>query len=112
MSARSDLQGWLELRAVKGLGPITYTRLINQFGSPQAIQRANLPALVATGDISSSLAQALQQPLSDKIHKEIHADNAVHHSSLRGITPGRWIAVRTCCNNCALSRLRVPFRTR
>jgi len=74
MSAPSDLQGWLELRAVKGLGPITYTRLINQFGSPQAIQRANLPALVAMGDISSSLAQALQQPLSDKIHKEIQRE--------------------------------------
>ena len=74
MSARSDLQGWLELRAVKGLGPITFTRLINQFGSPQAIQRANLPALVATGDLSSSLAQALQQPLSDKIHKEIQRE--------------------------------------
>ena len=74
MSALVDLQGWLELRAVKGLGPITYTRLINRFGSPKAIRGANLSALVASGDLSSSLAQALQQPLSDKTYHEIQRE--------------------------------------
>jgi len=74
MSTLSDVQGWLELRAVKGLGPITYTRLINRFGSPKAIRGANLSALVASGDLSSSLAQALQQPLSDKTYHEIQRE--------------------------------------
>ena len=74
MSTLSDLQGWLELRAVKGLGPITYARLINRFGSPQGIREANLSALVATGDLSSSLAQALQQPISDKTYNEIQRE--------------------------------------
>lgn len=74
MSTSSDLQGWLELRAVKGLGPITYTRLISQFGSPEAIRRANLPALVATGDLSPALATSLQQPLSNTTYKQIQRE--------------------------------------
>ncbi len=77
MAASSALQGWLELRAVKGLGPITYSRLINRFGSPKAIREANFSALVATGELSPSLAQSIQQPLSDhsskKIQQEIEA---------------------------------------
>lgn len=74
MSRSPDLQGWLELQAVKGLGPITYTRLINQFGSPEAIRRADLPALVATGDLTPALAQSLQQPLSDTTHTQIQRE--------------------------------------
>ncbi len=45
----SPLQGWLELLAVKGLGPVTYTRLINRFGSPEAIRSLNAHALVSIG---------------------------------------------------------------
>ena len=86
MSQSSDLQGWLELRAVKGLGPITYTRLINRFGSPEAIRKANLSELVATGDLSSSLASALHQPLSastiQHIQRELEAVEAGKFSIL------------------------------
>ena len=74
MSNSPDLQGWLELRAVKGLGPITYARLIDQFGSPEAIRKANLSALVATGALSPALAKSLQQPLSDTTHKQIQRE--------------------------------------
>ncbi|MDH5562795.1 MAG: DNA-processing protein DprA [Nitrospirota bacterium] len=74
MSRPSALQGWLELRAVKGLGPITYTRLINRFGSPDAIRRANLSALVATGDLSPALAASLQQPLPETTAKQIQRE--------------------------------------
>ncbi len=74
MGTSSALQGWLELRAVKGLGPITYARLINRFGSPQAILKANFSALVATGDLSPSLAQSLQKPLPDHTVKEIQRE--------------------------------------
>jgi len=74
MSRPSALQGWLELRAVKGLGPITYTRLINRFGSPDAIRRANLSALMATGDLSPALAASLQQPLPETTAKQIQRE--------------------------------------
>ncbi len=68
------MQGWLELRAVKGLGPITYSRLINRFGSPEAIHKAPLSELIATGDLSPSLAQALKQPLSEICAKQIERE--------------------------------------
>jgi DNA processing protein len=74
MGTFSALQGWLELRAVKGLGPITYTRLINRFGSPEAIRKANLSELVATGDLSPSLAHALQKPPPDNIQKQVRRE--------------------------------------
>lgn len=73
----SPLQGWLELLAVKGLGPVTYTRLINRFGSPEAIRSSNAHTLVSLGEISPSLARALHQPIStetqDQITKELQA---------------------------------------
>ena len=73
----STLQGWLELLAVKGLGPVTYTRLINRFGSPEAIRSLNTHTLVSMGEISPSLAMAIHQPLSaeaqDHIAKELQA---------------------------------------
>ena len=68
------MQGWLELRAVKGLGPITYSRLINRFGSPAAIRKASPSELIATGDLSPSLAQALKQPLSEISAKQIERE--------------------------------------
>ncbi len=91
MGTSSALQSWLELRAVKGLGPITFTRLINRFGSPQAILEANFSALVATGDLSPSLAQSLQKPLPDhtvkEIQREIEAVEAGRFSILTLIDP-------------------------
>ncbi len=68
------LKGWLELQAVKGLGPITFTRLINRFGSPEAIRLANLTELAKTGDISPSLARSLKQPLSTTTYKQIQRE--------------------------------------
>ncbi|MDH5587390.1 MAG: DNA-processing protein DprA [Nitrospirota bacterium] len=86
MSRSSALQGWLELRAVKGLGPITYTRLIHRFGSPEAIRQAHLSELVATGDLSSSVAAALRLPLSTSttqhIQRELEAVEAGKFSIL------------------------------
>ena len=74
MGTASDFRSWLELRAVKGLGPITYTRLINRFGSPEAIRGANLSTLVSTGDLSPSLATSLQRPLSGQTQKQIQRE--------------------------------------
>jgi len=74
MGSLSALQGWLELRAVKGLGPITFARLINRFNSPEAIRNANLSELVATGGVSSALAQSLQQPISHSSYTQIQRE--------------------------------------
>jgi len=86
MGRLSALQGWLELQAVKGLGPITFARLISRFGSPEAIRNANLSELVATGGVSSALAQSLQQPLphdrSTQIQRELEAVEAGRFSIL------------------------------
>jgi len=86
MSNPSDLQEWLELRAVKGLGPITYGRLLRRFGSPEAIRSANLSALVAAGELSPSLAEVLHQPVPEKnaqqIQREIDAVAAGRFSLL------------------------------
>lgn len=82
----SSLQEWLELLAVKGLGPITYSRLINRFGTPQAIRASNMSALVSEGELSPSLAKALQQRLSsdaqEHIAKELEAVEAGRFSIL------------------------------
>lgn len=67
----SSLQGWLELLAVKGLGPVTYSRLINRFGSPEAIRSTDVRKLIADGEISPSLGRALQQPLSSEAQEHI-----------------------------------------
>jgi DNA processing protein len=73
----SSLQEWLELLAVKGLGPVTYTRLINRFGSPKAIRSSDPHILIEKGEISPSLARALHQSISaeeqDHIAKELQA---------------------------------------
>jgi DNA processing protein len=74
MSQSSALQRWLELRAVKGLGPITYTRLINRFGSPEAIRKVHFSELVATGDLSPALALALHEPLSESTQQHIQRE--------------------------------------
>lgn len=73
----SSLQEWLELLAVKGLGPVTYTRLINRFGSPEAIRSSDPHILIEKGEISPSLARALHQSISaeEQVHiaKELQA---------------------------------------
>jgi len=76
----SSLQGWLELLAVKGLGPVTYTRLIKRFGSPESIRASAVRTLVEEGEIPPSLARALQRPLpseaQEHIAKELEAVQA------------------------------------
>jgi DNA processing protein len=87
----SSLEEWLELLAVKGLGPVTYTRLIKRFGSPEAIRSSDVRALVAEGEISPSLARALHQPLPSEtqahIAKELEAVQAGRFSILTLVDP-------------------------
>ncbi len=56
-----NLSSWLELRAVKGLGPGTMSRLVLSFGSPQAVQAASVEELVMQGGVSVPVAQEIQR---------------------------------------------------
>ena len=56
-----DLSAWLLLRAVKGLGPGTVSRLVLDFGSPQAVQTASVQELISRGGISLPVAERIHQ---------------------------------------------------
>lgn len=55
-----SLEAWLALRSVKGLSDATLFRLIQRFGSPEAIQRTSIRDLVQNG-LSSSVAEAIHR---------------------------------------------------
>ena len=74
MDALSALQEWLELRAVQGLGSLTLTRLIQQFGSPDTIRRAPISQLTSVAGVSPSLAHMLHEPLPHKITEQIQRE--------------------------------------
>ncbi len=57
---RHALQAWLALRAVNGLGEAALFRLVQTFGSPQAVLTATLTALTEAG-CSPRLAQAIRR---------------------------------------------------
>lgn len=55
------LRSWLTLRAVRGLREGALCRLVQTFGSPEAVQAASTDALVGTGEINRAVALAIQQ---------------------------------------------------
>ncbi len=62
MSSRDEsLPAWLALRAVKGLGAGTISRLVRHFGSPQAVQAASARDLTEHVGISVALAERIKQ---------------------------------------------------
>ena len=54
-----SLEPWLLLRAVNGLSDGTLTRLVREFGSPQAVTVASMPELQNRGGISRHVATAI-----------------------------------------------------
>jgi len=54
-----SLKPWLLLRAVKGLSDGTLTKLVREFGSPQAVSSAPIQELQSRGGISKNLAAAI-----------------------------------------------------
>jgi DNA processing protein len=71
MHDTASLQSWLLLRAIRGIGDATYFRLIQAFGSPDAILRASCEQLMAVGQISSSLAQTIRRGPDDEAKRAI-----------------------------------------
>jgi DNA processing protein len=65
------VQSWLLLRAIRGLGDATYFRLVQAFGSPDAILRASREELLTVGQIKSSLAQAICQGPDDEAKRAV-----------------------------------------
>ncbi|WP_447977673.1 DNA-processing protein DprA [Candidatus Nitrospira bockiana] len=60
MAHRSPLRSWLLLRAVPGLGDASYCRLIDAFGSPEAVFSAAPDQLAAVDRVGPSLARAIR----------------------------------------------------
>lgn len=61
MAGPSSLRLWFQLRAVPRLGDAGLCRLMETFGSPEAVLQASLDSLQAGGSISRAVAQAIQQ---------------------------------------------------
>ena len=59
MASDESLGSWLRLRAVRGVGDATFCRLVQCFGSPDAVFAASAERLVEAGSVSPSLAHAI-----------------------------------------------------
>lgn len=70
MPDAGSLPSWLLLRAIRGLGDATYFRLVQVFGSPDAILRASREELLAV-QVKSSLAQAICQGPDDEAKRAV-----------------------------------------
>jgi DNA processing protein len=55
------LRSWFALRAVRELSDASLCRLLQEFGSPEAIRGAPMEALMATGGIKRAVALTIQQ---------------------------------------------------
>ena len=67
----ASLRTWFVLRALRGLGDATICRLVQAFGSPEAVLAASAAELLTLGGLSNSLAQAVQQGLDRDTQQEI-----------------------------------------
>lgn len=61
MAGSDSLSVWLALRAVQGLDDNLLCRLVQAFGSPEAVRRASASALIEQGGLALSLAAAVQR---------------------------------------------------
>ena len=72
-----DLSSWFELRSVKGVGPATFSHLVQKFGSPRAVRGTTTEELMAQGGVSLAVAERIhQQPNPDTqraIDRELQA---------------------------------------
>ncbi len=71
MSDPASLRPWLLLRTIRGLGDATYCRLVQVFGSPEAILKASREELITVGQIRLTLAQAICQGPDDDAKRAV-----------------------------------------
>ena len=55
----SEIDLWLKIDRAEGVGPVTYARLIDKFGSPQAILGASVGQLTKVAGIGSKTAESI-----------------------------------------------------
>ena len=83
----TDFSAWLVLRAVKGLGPGTVSRLVLGFGSPQAVQAASVQELISRGGVSPAVAERIHQgPDSQTLSAVEREVKAVEHGAFSVLT--------------------------
>jgi DNA processing protein len=70
----SSLRPWFALKSVPGVGNLLFRRLVEQFGSPEAVLTADVTALEAVQGVTSRLAAAIRRHRpSDAIDRELEA---------------------------------------
>ena len=78
-----SLSSWLALRAVKGLGVGTLSRLVLRLGSPEAVREASDQALMSEGGVSPSVAKRIREAPSPELRKQVQ-------SELKALDQGRF----------------------
>ncbi len=74
MVSTASLRSWLALRTIRGLGDATVCRLVQAFGSPEAVLAASTDTLIASGNVNASLAQALQRGPDHQTQQDINRE--------------------------------------
>ena len=69
-----SLPSWLALRAVKGLGIGTLSRLVLRFGSPEAVREASDQALMAENGVSLAVAKRIRDAPSQELCQQIQRE--------------------------------------
>ncbi|MBM4122040.1 MAG: DNA-protecting protein DprA [Nitrospira sp.] len=72
-----QLRPWFRLRAVPGVGDAAVCQLIHAFGSPAAVLAASVDALMASGCVTLSAAQAIRQGPDEKAERAIDRELAL-----------------------------------
>ena len=86
MTQLTTLHAWLTLRSVKGLGDEGVNRLVQIFGSPEAVCVASKQGLQEKGCIKKSVAEAIARAPDPQA--------AVHiQEEMRGVEAGQYIIV-------------------
>ena len=86
-----SLRPWLGLKAIPGIGDSILCRLIQQFGSPEAVRSASIESLVTVERVGLPLARAIQagpDPAArEAVEKELAEIERLHLSVLTFLDP-------------------------
>ena len=70
----SSFRPWFALKSVPGVGNLLFRRLVEQFGSPEAVFTADDAALLAVQGVTSRLAATIRRHrVSDTVDRELEA---------------------------------------
>jgi DNA processing protein len=70
----SSLRPWFALKSVPGVGNLLFRRLVEHFGSPEAVLTADMPELQAVQGVTSRLAAAIRRHrVPDAVDRELEA---------------------------------------